>query len=97
MVQVEIQPGAVGSVHTHEDVRSHLWAPVSGNLEITIGSSKPVAAVSGQAFFIEKGTPHGFRSVGDTPAAVLEIFVKDGVSAAKIQALGVTPGALAKP
>ena len=50
-----------------------------------------------RAFFIEKGTPHGFRSVGDTPAAVLEIFVKDGVSAAKIQALGVTPGALAKP
>jgi len=97
VVQVEIQPGAVGSVHTHEDVRSHLWAPVSGKLEVTIGSSKPVAAAAGQAFFIEKGTPHGFRSVGDTPAAVLEIFVKDGVSAAKIQALGVTPGALAKP
>ena len=97
MARVEIQPGAVRTVHTREDVRSHLWAPVSGNLEITIGSSKPVAAPAGQAFFIEKGTPHGFRSVGDTPAAVLEIFVKDGVSAAKIQALGVTPGALAKP
>ena len=37
-----------------------------------------MAAASGQAFFIEKGTPHGFRNVGDTPAAVLEIFVKDG-------------------
>ena len=49
------------------------------------------------AFFIEKGTPRGFRNVGDTPAAVLEIFVKDGASAAKIRALGVTPGALAKP
>ena len=71
--------------------------PVSGKPEIIIGSSKPVAPAAGQAFFIEKGTPHGFRSVGDTPAAVLEIFVKDGVSAAKIQALGVTPGALAKP
>ena len=97
MVQVEIQPGAVGSVHTHEDVRSHLWAPVSGKLEVTIGSSKPVAAAAGQAFFIDKGTPHEFRNVGDTPAAVLEKFVKDGASAAKIQALGVTPCALAKP
>jgi mannose-6-phosphate isomerase-like protein (cupin superfamily) len=71
--------------------------PVSGKLEITIGSSKPAGAASGQAFFIEKGAPHGFPNVGDTPAAALEILVKDGASAAKIQALGVTPGALAKP
>ena len=85
------------SQRPHDDVRYRLWVPVSGKLKITIGSSKSVAAAAGQAFFIEKGTPHGFRSVGDTPAAVLEIFVKDGVSAAKIQALGVTPGALAKP
>ena len=56
-----------------------------------------MAAASGQVFFIEKGTPHGFRNIGDTPAAVLEIFVKDGASAAKIQAVSVTPGALAKP
>jgi len=87
----------LASIGCHDDVRYHLWVPASRKLKITIGSSKPVAAPAGQAFFIEKGTPHGFRSVGDTPAAVLEIFVKDGVSAAKIQALGVTPGALAKP
>jgi quercetin dioxygenase-like cupin family protein len=97
VARVEIQPGAVRSVHTHDDVRYHLWVPVSGKLEITIGSSKPAAPASGQAFFIEKGAPHGFQNVGDTPAAALEIFVKDGASAAKIQALGVTPGALAKP
>lgn len=97
VARVEIQPGAVRSVHTHDDVRYHLWVPVSGKLEITIGSSKPAAAASGQAFFIGKGAPHGFQNVGDTPAAALEIFVKDGASAAKIQALGVTPGALAKP
>ena len=65
--------------------------PVSGKPEITIGSSKPVAPAAGQAFFIEKGTPHGFRNVGDTAAAGMEIFVMDGDSAAKIQVLGVTP------
>ena len=65
-------------------------------LKITIGSSKtPWQPL--RALFTEKGTPRGFQNVGDTPAAVLEIFVKDGASAAKIQALGVTPGALAKP
>ena len=44
--RVEIAPGAVRSVHTHDDVRFHLWIPVSGKLEITIGSGKPVEAGS---------------------------------------------------
>ena len=97
VTRVEVQPGAVRSVHTHEDVRYHLWIPVSGKLEITIGSAKPVEAASGQAFFMKKGTPHGFRNVGTTPAAVLEIFVKDGASTAELQDLGVALAALAKP
>src|SRR5262252_3000174 len=59
--RVEVAPGAVRCVHTHDDVRFHLWIPVSGKLEVTIGSAKPVEAASGQAFFLERGTPHGFK------------------------------------
>jgi quercetin dioxygenase-like cupin family protein len=95
--RVEIQPGAVRSVHTHDDVRFHLWIPISGKLEITIGSAKPVEAAAGQAFFLQKGTPHGFKNVGSTQAAVMEVFVKDGASAAEVHALGVALAALAKP
>ena len=51
VTRVEIQPGAVRSVHTHDDVRFHLWIPISGKLELTTGSAKPVEAASGQAFF----------------------------------------------
>jgi quercetin dioxygenase-like cupin family protein len=94
--RVEIQPGAVRSVHTHDDVRFHLWIPVSGKLELTIGSAKPVEATSGQAFFLERGTPHGFKNVGSTPAAVIEVFVKDVPSAAEVKSLGVALAALAK-
>jgi len=97
VTRVEIQPGAVRSVHTHDDVRFHLWIPVSGQLEITVGSAKPVEAASGQAFFMQKGTPHGFRNVGKTPAAIIEVFVRDGASAAEVKALGVALAALAKP
>ena len=74
--RVEVQPGAVRAVHTHEDVRFHLWIPISGQLELTVGSEKPVSAGSGQAFFMEKGTPHGFRNIGSTKAEVMEVFVK---------------------
>ena len=78
--RVEIQPGATRRVHTHNDVPFHLWVPMTGTLEITIGSEPPAAAAPGQAFFLKRGTPHGFKNVGTTPAAVLEVFVKDGAA-----------------
>jgi quercetin dioxygenase-like cupin family protein len=74
--RVEIQPGAVRRVHVHDDVEYHLWIPIEGNLQITIGSDAPIAAASGAAFFLTRGTPHSFKNVGLTPAAVFEIFVK---------------------
>jgi quercetin dioxygenase-like cupin family protein len=83
VTRVELQVGAVRSVHTHDDVRFHLFIPVSGKLELTIGSAKPVEAAVGQAYFMEKGTPHGFRNTGSTPAMVMEVFVKDGAAAAQ--------------
>ena len=98
--RVEIKAGAVRSVHTHDDVRFHLWVPVSGKLEITIGSAKPVAAADGQAFFLKKGTPHGFKNVGTTTAVVMEIFVKEGASTASVaqaQTLAATFGSLPRP
>lgn len=96
VTRVEIQPGAVRSMHTHDDVRFHRWIPISGKLELTIGSAKPVETASGQAFFFDKGTPHGFKNVGSTPAAVMEVFVKDGASAAQVESLPLVLAALAK-
>jgi mannose-6-phosphate isomerase-like protein (cupin superfamily) len=87
----------VRSVHTHDDVRFHLWIPISGKLEITIGSAASVEAASGQAFFMQKGTPHGFRNIGTTPAAVIEVFVKEGASAAEVRDLAGALALLAKP
>lgn len=80
--RVELQPGAVRSVHVHDDVEYHVWAPVVGTLEITIGNDAPKAAAPGQAFFMKKGTKHGFRNTGTTPAAVFEIFVKRSTTTA---------------
>lgn len=79
--RVDLQPGAARSVHQHDDVEYHVWTPVQGELEFTMGNDRPVAARAGQAFFMKKGTPHGFRNTGTTPAAVFEIFVKTAGSA----------------
>jgi len=79
--RVEIQPGATRSVHSHDDVEYHVWVPLEGTLQITVGSDPPVAAKPGQAFFLKRGTPHGFKNVGTSAAAVMEIFVKPTAAA----------------
>jgi mannose-6-phosphate isomerase-like protein (cupin superfamily) len=76
VLRLEFQPGAARSVHQHDDVRFHLFLSMSGSIEVTVGSTKTMAT-PGQAFFIEKGTPHGFRNTGTTPAKGFEIFIRD--------------------
>jgi quercetin dioxygenase-like cupin family protein len=60
----------------------HLWIAMEGTLEISVGGAPPVAARSGQAIFMVKGTAHGFKNVGNSPAAALEIFIKTVTTAA---------------
>ena len=86
--RVEIKAGATRAVHQHDDVKFHLFIPLTGKLQLTVGSDKPVDAPVGQAFYIKGGTPHGFRNLGSTQATVMEIFVKDGASTASVDALG---------
>ncbi len=86
--RVELQAGATRRVHTHDDVEFHLWVPLSGTFQLSVGSEAPAAAAPGQAFFFKRGTPHGFRNVGTSAGAVLEIFVKDSAKVDVAQILG---------
>jgi quercetin dioxygenase-like cupin family protein len=82
--RIDLQGGAVRAVHAHDDVEYHVWVPLEGRLEITIVPDRPVVATVGQAFFMTRGTQHGFRNLDSTPAAVMEIFVKQSsVSASR--------------
>lgn len=80
--RIDLQPGATRSVHAHDDVEYHVWTPVEGTFEFTMGSDAPVTAKPGQAFFMKRGTRHGFRNVGKASGAVFEIFVKKTTTAA---------------
>ena len=76
VTRVDIQAGATRRAHTHDDVEYHLWVPLEGSLQLTMGSEAPIAARPGPAYFMTRGTSHGFKNVGATPGAVLEIFIK---------------------
>ncbi len=78
VIRTEIQPHTTRAVHTHDDVKFHLFLPLTPGLELTIGSDKPVMTEPGQAYFIMKSTPHTFRNTTATLAMTYEVFVKDG-------------------
>jgi quercetin dioxygenase-like cupin family protein len=82
VLRVEIQPGATRRIHQHDDVRFHLFMPLTEGVELTVGSEKPVVASAGQAYFMLKGTPHGFRNTGTSVAKAIEVFVKPDSTAA---------------
>jgi quercetin dioxygenase-like cupin family protein len=85
VTRVEVEVGATRSIHTHDDVRFHLFIPVTGKLMLTVGNQKPVEVAPGQAIYMEKNTPHGFKNVGTTKAAVMEVFMNADAPAASDQ------------
>jgi hypothetical protein len=40
--RVEIKAAATRAVHQHDDVKFHLFVPLTGKLQLTVGSDKPV-------------------------------------------------------
>jgi quercetin dioxygenase-like cupin family protein len=84
VLQVTLQPGAVRREHVHNDVTFHMLVPVTGGLEVTMGSTKDpsgretISTVPGQAYYMVKGQPHSFTNKTAAAVQVIEIFVKPG-------------------
>ena len=76
VLRVDVEPGGVRNVHTHDDTQFHLFIPVSGNPQLEIEPNAPVDLVPWQAQFVKGGTRHGFKNPGATTASVIEVFVK---------------------
>ena len=76
VLRVDVQPGGVRNIHTHDDTQFHLFIPVSGGAIFEVEPDKPVDLATWQAQFIKGGTRHGFKNTGTTTATVIEVFVK---------------------
>ena len=73
--RLEIKPGGTRRVHQHDDVQFHLFIPLTGSVQLNIGT-ETINAVAGQVYFINKGTPHGFKNASDSTSTAVEVFVK---------------------
>jgi len=72
---LEIKPGGTRRVHQHDDVKFHLFIPLTGAVQLNMGG-ETISAVAGQVYFINKGTPHGFKNATQSTATAVEVFVK---------------------
>src|ERR1700730_1901000 len=66
ILRVDVEPGGVRNVHTHDDVTFHLFIPVSGKFDVEVQPDAPVQLGAWQPRSIKGGTPHGFKNVGTT-------------------------------
>jgi mannose-6-phosphate isomerase-like protein (cupin superfamily) len=70
ILRVEIAPGASRQVHTHNDVEFHVFVPISGTVQLAVGSERPVEVDANQAQFFKANTPHGWRNAGTVKAEI---------------------------
>jgi hypothetical protein len=61
-LRVVVEPGGTRVMHSHDDVKFHLFVPISGP--------------PWQPFYMTVGTRHGFENRGASPVEIMEIFVK---------------------
>jgi quercetin dioxygenase-like cupin family protein len=76
VLRVDVQPGGVRNIHTHDDTLFHLFIPVSGGAQFEVEPDKPVDLATWQAQFVKGGMRHGFKNTGTSTATVIEVFVK---------------------
>ena len=76
VLRVDIAPGGVRNVHSHDDMRYHLFIPTASGMQFEVDSKPAAATAAWQAQFVQGGTQHGFKNTGTSTVTVVEVFVK---------------------
>lgn len=75
LLSVSIQPTGAVPMHTHPG--DCVGSVVEGTVELLVEGQPPRRVVAGEAYSNLRGTVHGFRNVGDTPARLLNSLLVD--------------------
>jgi quercetin dioxygenase-like cupin family protein len=76
VLRVDVAPGGVRNVHSHDDMQYHLFIPTAAGMQFGLESGQPAQMDAWQAQFVSGGTKHGFTNTGTSTVTVMEIFVK---------------------
>jgi quercetin dioxygenase-like cupin family protein len=75
LMSVAIQPTGAVPLHTHPG--DCVGSVLEGTVELLVDGQPPRRVAAGDTYANPRGTPHGFRNVGDAPARLLNSLVVD--------------------
>jgi quercetin dioxygenase-like cupin family protein len=76
VLRVVVDPGGTRAMHSHDDVKFHLFVPVTGTMKLNLEGGASVDVVPWHPYYMKAGTRHGFQNNGSSPVDIMEIFVK---------------------
>jgi len=75
LMSVAIQPSGAVPMHTHPG--DCVGSVLEGTVELLVDGQPPRRVAVGDTYANPRGTPHGFRNVGDAPARLLNSLLVD--------------------
>ncbi|HEY7444936.1 MAG TPA: cupin domain-containing protein [Vicinamibacterales bacterium] len=75
-LRVVVEPGGTRVIHAHNDVKFHLFVPISGTMQLDLEGAPSVVVAPWHPYFMTAGTKHGFRNVGSSPVEIMEVFIR---------------------
>jgi mannose-6-phosphate isomerase-like protein (cupin superfamily) len=75
-IRVMVDAGGKRAMHSHTDVKFHLFVPISGPMVVDLDGGKSVDVPAWQPYYMTAGTQHGFHNGSTAPVEIMEIFVK---------------------
>jgi quercetin dioxygenase-like cupin family protein len=76
VLRVVADGGGKRVMHAHDDVKFHLFVPISGPMTLELEGQPAVDVAPWHPFYMTAGTRHGFQNSGAAPVEILEIFVR---------------------
>ena len=75
-LRVRVESGGARVIHSHDDVKFHLFVPITGPMTLDLEGGQSVEVPPWQPYYMNAGTLHGFRNILASPVDIMEIFVK---------------------
>ena len=63
-------------IHSHDDVKFHLFVPISSAMTLNLENAPSVIVPAWQPYYMKAGTRHGFQNSGSSSVEIMEIFVR---------------------
>jgi quercetin dioxygenase-like cupin family protein len=76
VLRVVVEPGGSRAMHTHDDVKFHMFVPITAPMTLTVEGAAPAQVPPWQPFYMKRGTQHAFANPGSAAVEILEIFIK---------------------